>query len=75
MSQHLVKMRVKVIPAVLLFVILTNKLYWLELYRMEVDVVKQENQASMEMLISSNIGFKLVKYIDFPENANFSLFS
>ena len=41
-------MLVKVILAVLLFAQSTTKQLWLELYHMEVDVVKQENLGYME---------------------------
>ena len=59
----LVKMLVKVILVVLLFVQLTTKQFWLELYHTEVDVVKQENLESMEKSISfrKKTGFGQVK--------------
>ena len=55
-----VKMLVKVILVVLSFVQSTTKQFWLELYHMEVDVVKQENQEYMEKSITSKIGFRKV---------------
>ena len=59
----LVKMHVKVILVVLLFVQLTIRQFWLELFRMEVDVAKQENQEFMEKSISSKNGFEQVTYV------------
>ena len=56
----LVKMHVKVILVVLLFVQLTIRQFWLELFRMEVDVAKQENQEFMEKSISLKNGFEQV---------------
>ena len=50
-------MLVKVILAVLSFAQLTTKQFWLELYHMEVDVVKQENLEYMEKSISLKSGF------------------
>ena len=57
MSLRLVRMLVKVIPAVLLFAQSTTKQFWLEWYHMEVDVVKQENLGYMEKSISLKSGF------------------
>ena len=60
LSQHLVRMLVRVILEDHSSAQLMEQQLWLESFLMEVDVAKQENQEFTEKLIISKNGFKQV---------------
>ena len=74
LSQLLVKMHVKVIPAVHSFAPSMTKQFWLELFHMEVDVAKKENLVSTQKSIIYEIGFNQVVKSLIKKHINVEIF-